>query len=167
MQRSADHNPDVMRAIDDLIIERVFSPAAGWVSHRLGIDQWRLAIEALNGTIAFHLAAVALAIAGKGMKDGIFADLLAAIAWLGIMELIRRAAYRQAASSLGRQTARLREGFFRLLLLGLLPLSLYYVRGLENFCHSISLALFLAHLYFKACDSPPPRPRGRLAYNRA
>jgi hypothetical protein len=156
-----------MHVIDDLIIDRIFSPAAGWINHRLGIDQWRLSIEALNGTIAFHLAGVALAIAGKGMKDAIFADLLATLAWLGIMALIRRSAHRQAASSLGRQTARLREGFFRLVLLGLLPLSLYYVRGLDNVCHTLSLTLFLAHLYFKACDSPPPRPRGRLAYNRA
>ena len=47
------------------------------------------------------LAGVALTIASKGMTDAIFADLLAAFAWLMVMDWIRRAAYRQAGSSLG------------------------------------------------------------------
>lgn len=155
-----------MHRIDDFLIERVFSPLAGWVAWRLGVDQWRLSIEALNGAIAFHLAAVALTIGGKGLNDGIFADMLAALAWLGIMALIRRVAYRQAGSSLGRQSARLGEGLFRLILIGILPLSLYYARELDNFLHTLSLVCFLAHLYFKACDSPPPRSSRWLAFAR-
>jgi hypothetical protein len=155
-----------MFRLDDFLLDRVFSPLAGWVGHRLGIDQWRLSIEALNGTIAFHLLAVALTIGGKSLNDGIFADMLAAMAWLSVMALIRRVAYRQAASSLGRQSARLGEGFFRLILIGLLPLSLYYAHELDNLCHSLSLVCFLAHLYFKACDSPPPRTNWRPAFVR-
>jgi hypothetical protein len=155
-----------MHRIDDFLIERVFSPLAGWVAYRLGMDQWRLSIEALNGTIAFHLGAVALTIGGKGLYDGIFADMLAALAWLGVMALIRRVAYRQASSSLGRQSARLGEGFFRLILVAILPLSLYYAHELDNLCHTLSLICFLGHLYFKACDSPPPRSSPRLAFVR-
>jgi hypothetical protein len=155
-----------MRHIDDFIIDRIYSPACGWVSHNLGVDQWRLSIECLNGTIAFHLAAVALTIAGKGMNDGIFADLLTEMAWLGIMEFIRRVAYRQAGSSLGKQTARMAEVFFRTLLVAILPLSIFYIRGLDNVCHTVSLVLFISHLYFKACDSPPPQQKGRFAFHR-
>ena len=155
-----------MHRIDDFLIERVFSPIAGWMVHRLGVDQWRLSIEALNGTIAFHLTAVALTIGGKGLYDGIFTDMLAALAWLGIMALIRRVTYRQAASSLGRQSARLGEGFFRLILIAILPVSLYYARELDNLFHTLSLVCFLAHLYFKACDSPPPRSSRRHAFVR-
>lgn len=159
----------IMSPVDTSIIEKVYSPVAGWVSHRFGLDQWRLSIECLNGTIAFYLAGVALTIAGKGVSDAIFADLLAAFIWLAFMGGVRRAAYRQANSSLGRQTARMGESVFRHILLGLLPLSLWYVERLDNLCHTASLVLFLSHLYFKACDMPPPRRKQArsLAFSRA
>lgn len=156
-----------MTPFDTAIIEKVFTPITGWVNERFGVDQWRLAIECLNGTVAFYLAGVALTIAAKGVGDGIFTDLIAAFVWLAVMDCIRRAAYRQAASSLGRQTARMREWLFRQILIGLLPLSLYYADGLDDLCHTASLAFFIAHLYFKSCDSPPPRRRMQFAYGRA
>ena len=155
-----------MTPFDTAIIEKVFTPVTGWVNERFGVDQWRLAIECLNGTVAFYLAGVALTIANKGIGDGIFTDLIAAFVWLAVMDLIRRAAYRQASSSLGRQTARMREWLFRQILIGLLPLSLYYADGVDDLCHTMSLAFFIAHLYFKSCDSPPPRRRMQLAYLR-
>jgi hypothetical protein len=155
-----------MTPFDTAIIEKVFTPFTGWVNQRFGVDQWRLAIECLNGTVAFYLAGLALTIANKGVGDGIFTDLIAAFVWLAVMDFIRRAAYRQASSSLGRQTARMREWLFRHILLGLLPLSLYYADGLDDLCHTASLAFFIAHLYFKSCDSPPPRHRMQLAYLR-
>ena len=155
-----------MTRFDTIIIEKLFTPITGWVSAHLGVDQWRLALECLNGTIAFYLCGVALTIAGKGMGDGIFVDLLSAMVWLLVMDWIRKTALRQAASSLGRQTARMREALFRHLLLGILPLSLYYAEGLDDLCHSMSLVLFIAHLYFKSCDTPPPQRRTQFAYSR-
>lgn len=155
-----------MTPFDNAIIEKVFTPITGWVNSRFGVDQWRLAMECLNGTIAFYLAGVALTIARKGMADGIFVDLLSAILWLFVMDWIRKAALRQAASSLGHQTARMREWLFRHLLVGILPLSLYYADGLDDLCHSMSLVLFIAHLYFKSCDTPPPQRKTRLAFSR-
>ena len=80
-----------MTPFDTVIIEKIFTPITGWVNTRFGVDQWRLAIECLNGTVAFYLAGVALTIASKGMTDAIFADLLAAFAWLMVMDWIRRA----------------------------------------------------------------------------
>ncbi len=159
---------DGMSVVDRFLIEKVYSPVVGWVQHRSGVDQWRLSLECLNGTIAFYLAGIALTIAGKGMADGIFVDLLAAILWLAVMQFVRLVALRQAGSSLGRQTARMQESLFRNLLVAILPLSLYYLRGLDNFCHTVSLVLFISHLYFKACDAPPPRRHGKrqLAYQR-
>lgn len=156
-----------MTPFDTAIIEKVFTPITGWVNERFGVDQWRLAIECLNGTVAFYLAGVALTIAAKGVSDGIFTDLIAAFVWLAVMDFIRRAAYRQAASSLGRQTARMREWLFRVVLLSMLPLSLCYVRGWSSFCYTTALALLVAHLYFKASDAPPPEQRRKLAWNRA
>lgn len=156
-----------MTPFDTIIIDKVYTPITGWVNERFGVDQWRLAIECLNGTVAFYLAGVAFTIASKGMTDAIFADLIAAFAWLMVMDWIRRAAYRQAASSLGRQTARMRESIFRHILVGLLPLSLYYCEGLDDLCHTISLCFFISHLYFKSCDTPPPQRRTQLAYSRA
>jgi hypothetical protein len=123
-------------------------------------------MECLNATIAFYLAGVALTIAGKGMADGIFVDLLAAMVWLLVMDWIRRTAVRQAGSSLGRQTARMGEAIFRHLLVGILPLSLYYAEGLDDVCHTISLVFFIAHLYFKSCDMPPPQRRTSFAFSR-
>jgi hypothetical protein len=160
-----------MSPFDTAMIEKVYAPICGWARARFGVDQWRLSIECLNGTVAFYLAGVALTIAAKGMTDGIFVDLLGAVVWLAFMDGVRKVAYRQAASSLGRQSARMGESIFRHILVGLLPLSLYYVRGLDNFCHTVSLIFFISHLYFKASDSPPPRRRGfgraQPAYSRS
>jgi hypothetical protein len=155
-----------MTPFDTAIIEKVYTPVTGWVNARFGVDQWRLAIECLNGTVAFYLAGVALTIAGKGMGDAIFADLIAAFVWLMVMEFIRKAAYRQASSSLGRQTARMQESIFRHILVGIVPLSLYYLEGVDDLCHTISLLFFISHLYFKSCDMPPPERKAQFAYSR-
>lgn len=156
-----------MTSIDDLLIGRLFSPLAGWLHHRLGLGQWRMAIECLNGHVACYLAAVAFAIAGKGAGDGIFVDLLAALVWLGIMETVRRRALRQAGSSLGVQTARLGEWHFRAILFVMLPASLRYVEGWSSGFYAASLALLLAHFCFKACDVPPPERTHSLAFGRS
>jgi hypothetical protein len=153
--------------LDETLLSAVFAPAAGWAEHRLGVGQWKLAIEALNGHVAFYLAAVALTIAGKGPEDAIFVNLVVALAWLLLMEAVRRVARRQAGSSIGVQTARLREWHFRLILLAMLPVSLVYVKGWSNFCYTASLFLLLCHLCFKACDSPPTMGRRKLAFGRA
>ena len=155
-----------MTRIDDLAISKLFSPAAGWAEHRLGLGQWRVALECLNGHVAFYLAGLAFSIGGKGMADGIFASLLVALAWLLLMEALRRVACRQAGSSLGVQTARLREWHFRLILLVSLPISVSRVHEAASACYSVSLFLLLCHLYFKACDAPPPQGRRRLAFSR-
>ena len=155
-----------MSTIDDLLIERVSSPVTGWMQHRLGISQWRASIESLNGSTLFYIAAVALEIAGKGPYDGIFVTLLRALVWLLILDGVRRVAYRQAASSVGVRTARVREWLFRTILVAVLPLSLFYADGWNNLCYSASLTLLICHLYFKASDAPPPEPRGRFAFNR-
>ena len=155
-----------MTRFDNVLIERVFSPAAAWFQHRLGLGQWRIALECLNGHVAFYLAGLAFSIVGKGMADGIFANLLVALAWLLLMEAVRRVAYRQAGSSLGVQTARMREWLFRVVLLVSLPISVARIDELSNAFYSVSLFLLICHLYFKACDSPPPQSRRRLAYNR-
>ena len=154
-----------MTPFDTAIIEKLYTPVTGWVNSRFGVDQWRLAIECLNGTIAFYLAGVALTIASKGMGDAIFTDLIAAFVWLMVMEFIRKAAYRQASSSLGRQTARMRESIFRHILVGIVPLSLYYCEGVDDLCHTISLLFFISHLYFKSCDTPPPQRKVQFAYS--
>ena len=156
-----------MTALDDILIWRFFSPLAGWLHERFGVSQWRLSLECLNGSIAFYLAGVAFSIAGKGMNDGIFVDLLKGLAWLAIMEFARRITYRQAASSLGMQTARIREWSLRLILAAMLPLSLFYIREWANLCYAFALLFLIAHLYFKASDMPPPRPKGRLIPARA
>ena len=156
-----------MNRIDGIVIEKFFSPVTGWAEHRLGIGQWRLALEALNGHNAFYVAGVAFSIAGKGVADGIFASLLVALAWLLLMEMVRGVARRQAGSSIGVQTARMREWHFRLILAAMLPLSVTYVKDMSSACYTISLFLLLCHLYFKACDAPPPQSRTRLAYSRA
>jgi hypothetical protein len=150
--------------IDNIALSRIFSPVAGWAEHRLGLGQWRIALECLNGHVAFYLAGLAFSLTGKGMADGIFVNLLVALAWLLLMEAVRRVAYRQAGSSLGVQTARMREWHFRLILLVMLPLSVSRIDELANACYSVSLLLLLCHLYFKACDAPPPQDR-RLAWS--
>lgn len=160
--------PGAMGNIDDILIERVWSPAAGWVQHRLGVGPWPMAIECLNGSVAFYVAAVALQIAGMGPQDGIFVTLLRATAWLLVMDWVRRHAYRQAASSVGVRTARVREWMFRLALLFMLPLSLCYADQWHNFLYSGSLLLLVCHLYWKASDAPPPpETKRRYAFNRA
>lgn len=154
-----------MGTIDDLLIERVYSPLTGWLEHRLGISQWRASIESLNGSTFFYIAGVALEIAAKGPTDGIFVTMLRALVWLLVLDFLRRIAYRQAASSVGLRTARTREWVFRIILVAVLPLSLYYAHALDNLCYSASLMLLICHLYFKASDAPPPEPKGRFAYN--
>lgn len=155
-----------MGNIDDILIERVWSPAAGWLQHRLGVSSWRAAIECLNGSVAFYVLAVALEIGGKGPYDGIFVTMLRALVWLLIMEAARRVAYRQAASSVGVRTARVGEWLFRTLLLLVLPLSLCYAQHWHNLLYSVSLLLLVSHLYLKASDAPPPQPKARFAFNR-
>ncbi|HEV2867442.1 MAG TPA: hypothetical protein VGX37_13105 [Allosphingosinicella sp.] len=156
-----------MGTVDDLLIERIASPMAGWLQHRLGLSQWRASIECLNGSVAFYVAAVALELASKGPYDGIFVTMLRALVWLLILDGVRRVAYRQAASSVGTRTARVRESVFRLVLLLMLPVSLCYAQGWQNLCYSASLLLLVCHLYLKASDTPPPQPKGKLAYHRA
>jgi hypothetical protein len=153
--------------IDDILINRIYSPLAGWVQHRFGLSQWRLSLECLNGNIAFYLAGIAFTIAGKGAMDGIFIDLLKGVGWLLIMDFARRAAYRQAASSIGVQSARMGEWLLRLILVGMLPVSLLHVRGGASFCFTVSLLFLISHLYFKASDTPPPKSLRRLVYLRA
>jgi hypothetical protein len=150
--------------IDNLALDKLFSPLAGWAEHRLGIGQWRVALECLNGHLVFYMAGLAYSIGGRGMTDGIFANLLVALAWLLLMEAARRVAYRQAGSSLGVQTARMREWLFRVILLVSLPISVSRIDELANAFYSLSLLLLVCHLYFKACDSPPPQGRRHLAW---
>jgi hypothetical protein len=154
-----------VNSLDDIIIGRIFSPFTGWVQHRFGVDQWRLSLFSLDGSIAFYLAGIAFTIARKGANDGIFSDLLAAMGWLAIMSFARAIALRQASSSMGVQSARLGEWFFRSLLTVSFPLSLSYVNGWSSFFFSGSLFFLIAHLYFKACDAPPPERTRKLAFN--
>ncbi|MGA9582470.1 MAG: hypothetical protein WBR13_10935 [Allosphingosinicella sp.] len=155
-----------MTRIDDIALAKAFSPLAGWAGHRLGFSLWRVSLECLNGHLAFYLGGLALSLGGKGMNDGIFADLAVALAWLLLMEGARRIACRQAGSSIGVQTARMREWLFRVVLLISLPFSLARIDQLSSAFYSVSLLLLICHLYFKACDSPPPQSRRRLAYRR-
>jgi hypothetical protein len=153
--------------IDEILLSRFYSPIAGWVQHRFGLNQWRLSLECLNGNIAFYLAGIAFSIAGKGMADGIFIDLLRGVAWLLIMDFARRVTYRQAASSMGVQSARMREWFVRLVLIAAVPFSLWNVRGWASLCFTIALLLLVSHLYFKASDTPPPERRRKRVLARA
>lgn len=153
--------------LDAVLIEKVYSPLAGRLRYGLGLCQWKVAIECLNGSVAVYVGAVALEIAGKGIRDGIFVTMLRALVWLLIMDRVRRLAQRQAASSIGASSARSREWLFRIILLGVLPLSLWYVSGWSSLLYSASLALLICHLYFKAADMPPPMRRGKLAFLRA
>jgi hypothetical protein len=152
--------------LDDLALSKLFSPLAGWAEHRLGIGQWQVSLECLNGHLVFYLAGLAFSIGGQGLTDGIFANLLIGLAWLLLMEAARRVARQQAGSSLGVQTARMREWLFRVILLVSLPISVSRIDELANAFYSLSLFLLLCHLYFKACDSPPPQRRRDLAWSR-
>ena len=156
-----------MNRFDDLLIDRVSSPLAGWIQDRLALAPWRVSIESLNGSVAFYIAAVALEIAGAGPQDGIFVIMLRAMVWLLVLEAVRKIAYRQAASSVGTRTARVREWLFRIVLIAMLPISLCYANGLANALYSASLLLLVGHLYFKASDAPPPEKKGKLAFNRS
>lgn len=155
-----------MGTIDDLLIEKGFSPLTGWLQHRLGVGQWRASIESLNGSTMLYVTGVAIELAAMGPYDGIFITLLRALVWLLVLDFIRRVARRQASSSVGTRTARVREWLFRTILVAVLPLSLYYAQAWDNLCYSASLMLLICHLYFKASDAPPPEPRGRLAFNQ-
>jgi hypothetical protein len=155
-----------MGTIDDLLIERIYSPLSGWLQHRLGVGQWRASFESLNGSTIFYVAGVALELAAKGPYDGSFVTLLRALGWLLILDYVRKHASRQAASSVGIRTARVREWLFRTILVAVLPLSLYYAQAWHNLCYSASLTLLICHLYFKASDTPPPERKGRLAFNQ-
>lgn len=152
-----------MTRVDDILIERVFSPLAGWLEQS-GLGRWRAAMECLHGHVAFYLAGVAFVVARKGPEDAIFADLLAALLWLGIMEAVRRAALRQAGSSMGVQTARLGEWHFRAIFLLMLPFSVSAAGDAAGLCYAASLLLLIVHLYLKASDAPPPRTRTRLVF---
>ena len=156
-----------MNRLDDLLIERITSPLAGWLQHRLDLAPWRASFECLNGSVVFYLGAVALQLAGTGPYDGAFVIMLRALAWLLVLEAVRRHAYRQAASSVGTRTARVREWLFRIVLTARVPISLSYADGLDNLLYSASLLLLVGHLYLKASDAPPPEPKGRFAFNRA
>ena len=156
-----------MNRIDDALIDRLSSPLASWLQHRLGVAPWRASLECLNGSVVLYVAAVALQIAGAGPYDGIFVILLRALIGLLVLDAVRKVARRQAASSVGTRTARVREWLFRILLVAMLPVSLCYADGLDNLLYSASLLLLIGHLYFKASDAPPPEPRSRLAFNRA
>lgn len=156
----------LMALIDDVLIDRVFSPFAGWLKHQFGICQWRMSIACIDVSTAAYVAGIALTIAPKGMRDGIFVDLLSALLWLLIMGVVRDRANRQAASSLGVQTARLGEWIFRTVLLAMIPLSLFSAFKGSGICYLLSLVFLVVHLYFKAADTPPPRGRRQLAYLR-
>jgi hypothetical protein len=153
--------------VDDILIAKVASPFTGWLQHQLGIGQWRAAMECLNGSIACYLAAVAFDIAAKGPEGGIFITMLRALAWLLIMDRVRLLARRQSGSSLGTQTARMREWAFRTVLALMVPVSLCYVGSWSDIFYTASLLMLTCHLYLKASDAPPPEPRGRLAFHSA
>lgn len=156
-----------MHRLDDLLIDRIFSPLAGRLQRGLGLCPRTAALECLNGSIVFYLAGTALEIAAKGPADGIFATMLRALLWLMIFDGLRRIGLRQAASPVGVRTARAREWIFRLALAAMLPISLCFALGWPNLAYSASLLLLTCHLYLKASDAPPPEPRGRLAPGRA
>lgn len=156
-----------MIGIDNLLIEKLFSPFAGWLRDRLGIGQWRAALQCLDGSLVFYLGAVALELTGKGITDPIFITLLRALIWLLILDAVRRVACRQAASSVGVHTARAREWIFRAILVIALPFSAARAESFHGVLYSASLLLLIAHLYLKAADIPPPAIRGRFAYSRA
>jgi hypothetical protein len=157
-----------MHRIDQFVLEKLIAPAAGWLSHKLGLGQWRLSLECLNGHLAFYLAGTALSI-GKAMRSQpVYPILIAALVWLLLMQAVRHMALRQAGSSMGVQTARMAEWPVRTILILALPVTAVSVADLASACYAIALALLAGHFYFKACDTPPPRERReqRLAYNR-
>jgi hypothetical protein len=155
-----------MEMFDQILIDRVFSPLAGWLHHRFGVNQWRLSLECLNGNVAFYLAGIALSIAHKDMNGGIFVDLLRGAGWLLIVDFARRVALRQAASSIGVQSARMGEWLIRIVLVTAFPLSLFHAQGMAGLCFTASLLFLVLHLYFKASDTPPPQERRKQVLAR-
>lgn len=155
-----------MHALDKLLIEKLYSPFAGWLKHRIGLCQWRAALLALNTSIALYVAGVGLEIANKGPADPIWLTMIRALVWLLVLDFARRVANRQAASSVGVRTAREREWFFRAILLVALPFTASVLTTLCNALYAGSLVFLITHLYLKASDTPPPAVRGRFAYNR-
>jgi hypothetical protein len=147
-----------MHRIDQFVLEKLVAPVAGWLNHKLGLGQWRMSLEFLNGHLAFYLA-------GNGP---VFPMMLAALAWLLLMQAVRHMALRQSGSSLGVQTARMAEWHVRTILALALPFVATSVSDLGSACYAIALGLLACHFYFKACDTPPPQERRerRLAYNR-
>lgn len=154
-----------MNPFDQLLIDKVFSPACGRLEHGLGVGRWRAALESLLGSMVVYVAAVAMELAMASPDQPVFVILLRALAWLLILDRARRLCCRQAGSSIGVQSARLREWPFRTALAAMVPLSLTYVSTWANAFYSLSLLLLVTHLYLKACESPPPEPRGRLAFD--
>jgi hypothetical protein len=157
-----------MQRFDRIALEMIYAPVAGWVRQRLGIEQWRLSLECLNGHLVFYLAGTALTIAQRKPGDAIYPVMLGALAWLLLMQAVRRMALRQAGSSLGVQTARMAEWHIRTILLAALPVIAISTHDLGAALYAIALALLASHFYFKACDTPPPQERHqrRLAYSR-
>lgn len=157
-----------MQRIDQFVLEKIAAPAAGWLSHRLGLGQWRMAIECLNGHLVFYLAGTALTI-GQGVRTGpVYPIMIGALAWLLLMQAVRHMALKQASSSIGVQTARMAEWHIRTILVIAAPLMAVNVGDLGNACYTIALALLAGHFCFKACDVPPPRERReqRMAFGR-
>ncbi len=93
--------------------------------------------------------------------------MLSAFVWLMIMDRVRGYARRQAASSMGVQSARLGEWPLRAALLLMVPVSFCFAWSLASLCYALSLIFLTGHLYFKAADTPPPEPRRKLASARA
>jgi hypothetical protein len=157
-----------MQRIDQFVLEKIVAPAAGWLSHRLGLGQWRLSLECLNGHLVFYLAGTALTV-GHGVRNGpVYPVMIGALAWLLLMQAVRHMALKQAGSSIGVQTARMAEWHIRTILVIAAPFMAMNVSDLGNACYTIALLLLAGHFYFKACDIPPPQARNerRLAYNR-
>jgi hypothetical protein len=157
-----------MQKIDQFVLEKLIAPAAGWLTHKLGLGQWRMSLECLNGHLVFYLAGTALTIGHEARSGPVYPVMLGALAWLLLMQAIRHMALRQASSSLGVQTARMAEWHIRTILVAALPFMAFNVSDLGNACYTIALALLAGHFYFKACDIPPPQERRerKLAYNR-
>lgn len=155
-----------MNRIDDLLISRIFSPLSGWSEHELGMPKLRLALGCIDASIGSYFLGMALSLAHKRVEEGTLSYMMAAFGWLCIMTFARRMTLREAGSSLGVQTARMRESMLRLVLLVLLPFSLIAIRGPSNLCFTLSLIFTIAHLYFKAADTPPPVRRNKLAFHR-
>jgi hypothetical protein len=158
-----------MQRIDQFVLEKVYAPAAGWVRDRLGLEQWRLSLECLNGHLVFYLAGTTLTIGQTvASREPVYPVMAASLFWLLLMHAVRQMAKRQANSSLGVQTARMGEWHIRTILILAFPPLALTVHDLGGACYTIALGLLGCHFYVKACDTPPPEERRerRLAYSR-